>query len=120
MEIEIILRQKITEEMLGNLMVTAFEGGINYWCKKVKVIKFPISGDLDWLASDVIAHGGDLKLYDDESDDTWILNREMLLKGIKMYCEDWEIGVEEMYENHDALTADAIVQYALFNEIIFS
>lgn len=115
-EIEI----NIEDQHIDDLMVTALEGGINYWCRQVRVIKFPEGID-DIIASDVISKGGELKLWDAEDDEeTWILTLEMFLEGIKMYCiANGETNMDDLMDNHDACTADQIMQYALFKEIVF-
>jgi hypothetical protein len=108
----------LAEEDINDLLTTAFEGGINYWCGEVLINeeeKFPGK----W-ASDVLADGGTLTLCDSESDDKWELTLDKLLNGIKWYCETNNIiSTENLMDNHDATTADLIVQYALFNEIVF-
>jgi len=109
---------KVTPEQMSDLMVTALEGGINYWCGKVKKLDEPL--DDDEYLSDVIGRGGRLKLYDAESDDTWILDQEMFLKGLKMYMiKNGYLSVEDLIDGHDAETADCIIQYAIFDEITF-
>ena len=118
----ITTEHNLSVEMIEDIIVTAFEGGINYWCKLVKVIDFPpkMTADLsDMYASSILANGGVVRLYDAESNDVWLLNRPMVIKGIEMYCSENNVTPEGMYENHDADTADAIIQYAVFNEITF-
>jgi len=109
----------VTEEQMSDIMVTALEGGINYWCGKVIVMDYKLQeGE---YKSDVIGKGGVLKLYDAESDDTWDLTQEKLLNGIKKYMvEEGFVSMEELIDNHDADVADKIVQYALFNEQVFA
>lgn len=103
---------------IDDLMTTALEGGINYWCRKVKVVECPT--DDYGYASDVIALGGTLALYDAESNEKWELNLDKFLTGVKKYCEEngYTDGGDLMQE-HDADTADQIVQYALFDEIVY-
>ena len=115
-------------EDINDLVTTALEGGINYWCRKAvaKLDKnksyLGISEeDLPnvHFASDAIGYGGTLVLYDAESDDKWKLTSEKMLKGIKMYCEDNNENLSFLLDNHDANTADSIIQYALFDEIVY-
>ena len=42
-----------------------------------------------------------------------------MLKGIQMYCEKRGITPKELVEDYDADDADAIIQYAVMNEIVF-
>ena len=111
---------EVTVQMIDDIMVTALEGGINYWCGKVKIKTFPEGIESETItATEVLANGGVLILYDAESDDKWLLTRTEFLKGLKMHCEANKSDLNEMYENHDDADADAIIQYALFNEIVF-
>jgi hypothetical protein len=121
----------VTAEQMQDIMVTALEGGINYWCGKAEMVKDTVGGGFEGVsleneekvvyASDIIGKGGKLKLYDAESDDTWELDREKLLNGIKKYMVENGYGnMEELIDNHDADVADLIVQYALFNEQVFA
>ena len=123
-----VFRIKITSEIrlsqvdIDDIMSTALEGGINYWCRKAKVV-----GEyLGEYASEQISRGGTLKLYDAESDDVWELTLDKFLKGFKLWIE---LGYDEYgsydYEGNvdtgqiDAEGADCIIQLALFDEIIF-
>jgi hypothetical protein len=120
-KIDIKTTIKLSDQDINDLMVSALEGGINYWCNNLEILySDKIQFTNDTLASDVIALGGELKLYDIESDDTWILDINKFMNGVKMYCKNNKIfdGVE-LIENHDADTADNIIQFALFNEIVF-
>jgi hypothetical protein len=108
---------EFTDENIDDLVVTAFEGGINYWCRKVVIKDAP---DEVKYASDAISKGGTLILFDAESTDKWELTLEKMLKGIKWYCEqNGYTDADDLMDNYDADSADAIVQYALFDEIVF-
>ena len=110
----------VTDEQMTDIMVTALEGGINYWCGKAKIVKLPTDNRIT-IASDVIAKGGVLKLYDLGSNDTWILDQEKLINGIKKYMAEENIcSMEELIDNHDADVADKIIQYAIFKEQMFA
>lgn len=109
---------EITPEQMADLMVAVLEGGINYWCGKAIINKEP-EQKYDFI-SEVIGIDGELKLYDAESNGTWILTQKDFLKGVTMEMENnGYIDVETLMDNHDADTADNIIQFALFNEIIF-
>ena len=108
---------ELTRQDIDDLMVTALEGGINYWCRKARVLQCPEKYE---FASDVISRNGSLMLYDAESSDHWELTLEKFMNGVKFVCErDGYTEANDLIDNHDADTADAIVQYALFNEIVF-
>lgn len=114
---------EFTDENIDDLVVTAFEGGIDYWCGEVKVKEGSMYvEDYDKLeyASDAISKGGTLILFDAESEETWELTLEKIIHGIKCYCEkNSYTDADDLMDNYDAGTADAIIQYALFDEIVF-
>ena len=120
--IEVNKKYTVTPQDIDDIMVTALEGGINYWCRKAEVV-----GEyLGEYASDQISRGGSLILYDAESSDHWELNLEKLLDGIQKAIEDnwfsdydWYVDGELDCCQIDAEVADTIVQLALFDDIVF-
>ena len=120
--IEVNKKYTVTPQDIDDIMVTALEGGINYWCRKAEVV-----GEyLGEYASDQISRGGSLILYDAESSDHWELNLEKLLDGIQKAIEDnwfsdydWYVGGGLDCCQIDGDVADVIVQLALFDEIVF-
>ena len=109
----------LSQQDIDDIMVTALEGGINYWCRKAEVV-----GEyLGEYASDQISRGGSLILHDSESSDKWELTLEKFLNGVKLYFED---GCHVQVEDNridagdiDAGDADCIIQFALFGEVVF-
>ena len=124
MEITITQKITITDQDIDDIVCTALEGGINYWCDNVEV-----NGDyLGQYASDQISRNGQLKFYvSDPVNDTdmFVMDKEMLLNGIRMYLENpnapYDIIDNTSIDtcNVDADVADMIIQYALFDEIVF-
>ena len=109
---------EISETDLDYLMVAALEGGINYWCGECRIVKNPAGLE---YASEVVAYGGVLELIDaEEPDEKWTLTQAKLVKGVDKAMDHFSYGtVQELMDSHDADTADVIVQYALFDEIVF-
>lgn len=110
----------LTEQDIDDIMVTALEGGINYWCDEAEVV-----GEyLGLYASDQIARDGKLRLYDAEGDSSYELTLEKFLNGVMMaieqgYATDWcERGHIDVC-NIDADGADVIIQLALFGDVIY-
>lgn len=119
--VKIEITVNLSTQDIDDVMVAALEGGINYWCSKVKVV-----GEyLGECASEQISRGGKLRLYDKESADTWILTRNKFLKGLKLWLTngmDVDHGiVENGLETSviDAVQADCIIQYAIFGKVAF-
>ena len=116
-EFEVLL----SDQDIDDIMVSVLEGGITYWCDRVDVVdKY-----LGEYASDQISRGGSLILYDCESDDKWVLTREKFLNGVKKFIsihpdvnvldKDKRIDTWKI----DGCFADMIIQYALFDDIMF-
>lgn len=110
---------KLTQQDVDDIMCTALDGGICYWCGVAEVV----GNYLGACASEQISRGGVLLLHDAESADTWELNLEKFLNGVKLYFEQ---GCHVEAEDNridtcdvDADDADCIIQFALFGEVIF-
>ena len=124
MKIPIVLG--VQQSDFDNILATCFEGGSNYWINKIKVV------DEDYkrckYAHEVVSQGGKLFLHTDESDETgevFELTKVKLIKGIQKWYEKYhyprhkEIKDEFFEFDWDAGDSDIILQYALFNEVIY-
>lgn len=135
--VSVTLEIVLTQEDIDDIMCGALEGGITYWCNEAKVI-----GDyLGEYGSEQIARGGKLRLhllepFDEDETEYYELDLEKLKKGVELWVkkgvELWAITpvgcncLEQMDGkfrfdtcNADAIVCDAIIQYALFGEVIF-
>jgi len=113
---DIINKITIKEEHIDDLMVTALEGGINYWCSDVFIIDNPNKCS---FASEVVAYGGEIKLITFEGVE-FKLNRDLVVQGIKKAMEHFEYdSFNNLMNEHDAITADVIIQFTLFDKIVF-
>jgi len=112
---------KLTRQDIDDIMCSALEGGVNYWCWKVEVVGDKYLGE--W-ASDQISRGGRLKFYDAETEDTWVLTLQKFLNGFKLWVKR---GLDHGACRNgvvdgcmiDAADADVIVQLSLFGDVIF-
>jgi len=121
---------QITESDIENIIVDSFEGGSNYWMGVDNTAPgwedrpkgkdgVPIS---QW-ATKLLLEGKQVQLFDieDEEDtshnEEYRLNLNKLLEGIKLNATErpFDCNLEDM----DATTVDCIVQYALFNKVVF-
>ncbi len=116
---------RVTSEDIDDVMVSALEGGITYWCDEAVVVGQYL-GD---FASDQISRGGMLKLHANEDDEWFILTKEKFLHGLEMELSDAKERITDVDENGeryldpgdiDGVEADNIVQYALFGELVYS
>ena len=117
----------INAEDIDDILCTAFEGGITYWCNNVQSMML-----IEWhkenhaeYASEVISRGGDLVLSTEDGDK--VLTLEAFLKGLQMVLDEFVVELDiiggEYYIDTtciDADLADVIVQYALFGELVYS
>lgn len=119
-EMEIV----VSQEDIDDIMCGALESGITYWCSRAKVV-----GEyLGEYGHEQIARGGKLELHDREEDKVHTLDLEKLLNGIKLYAQN-PVGCNclEQVDGHleidccnaDAVVCDAIIQYALFGEVVY-
>lgn len=119
---QVTIKFKLTQEDVDDILTTAFEGGINYWCNEAEVV----DEYLGEYASEQISRGGKIKLYDDEGDDVYELDIEKFMQGFMLWIEcgydeygaiksDGSVDCCEI----DAEMADMIIQLALFGEIVY-
>jgi hypothetical protein len=117
-DINIEIPVNITMQDIDDILTTAFEGGINYWCESVKV-----DGEyLGEYASEQISRHGGLYLTDAEDDQVYYLEINSFLNGLKLYLKDNPELVENGTIdtcNVDADVADCIVQLAIFKEVVY-
>lgn len=114
---------KVNAEDIDGIMACALEGGITFWCDEARVV-----GEyLGKYASDQISRGGQLLLHDMEEEETYLLNKEKFLKGLKIFLDNSEgkickldSGYEVDPANIDANDADSIIQYAIFGELVYA
>jgi hypothetical protein len=127
-EVLVQIRAALTQQDIDDIMVSALEGGINYWCRRVVV-----QGDyLGEYASEQISRGGKLAvwLYEpfEEDKTCYLLDLDKFLAGFKLWLEngcgncdvvdasDGSVDCGEI----DGTAADEIVQYALFGNVVFA
>ena len=68
------------------------------------------------LAIMQVESGGKLTVYDREDDKDHELTMEKLLNGWKKYVEDYNA---DDFDEYDGVSADCIMQYAIFGEVIY-
>ena len=129
------IEREITEEVALDILTTAIEGGIGYWACL-------LNDDPDWVAArkqwkaehkdetpcycdtalQVMKNGKAVKFEDAEDDsEVWELTMDKFLNGIKLYEEKHGRNVTKMMDDgdFDAEDADCVIQYGLFNEVVF-
>ena len=110
----------MNDQIIDDILATAFEGGINYWCREATVRDGDYKGAE--YASSAVSKGAtiDLTVYEGEGVVTEKpLTRESIIHGINEAAKFRKQTVEGFYEDHDAESADMAVQFAVFGKLIF-
>ena len=117
---EITTKIKISDQFIDDVISTAFEGGINYWCEKAEPADEKsrnLHEESNYLSS-IVSKGGSILLYMDDGD-SQILTLAKLKRGLQIGFEKgyFETDIENTY---DADTADMIIQFAVFGDLVYS
>lgn len=119
--VEVDKKVKLSKQDIDDIVCTALEGGITYWCDYARV-----DGDyLGEYVSDQISRGGSLILHDEEDDLEYALDLDNFIGGFVTACKDGY--AYEWFDDDgsvdfgmiDADAADVIIQYALFGEVVY-
>ena len=106
----------ITDQLIDDTLCTALEGGINYWATSAEPETWPEGVQ---YASDAVTKGATVVITDDDGA-THRLDKAAMVRGIRAYCKaahTTPAGIDD--DPVDACGADAIVQYALFGEVVY-
>lgn len=118
---------KVTGEDIDDIMESAMTGCV-YWCGHVDVVGDYLGG----YASEQVSRGGSLVFYDIEDENVHEgLDRDKFLAGLQKMLETQNGCHGQMLEQRggetyinpgmvDADAADRVIQYALFEEIVYS
>lgn len=106
---DIVTTQTVTQEQIDDVLVTAFEGGSNYWIDEVTIDEEPT--EKYKYMSDVLTRGGTLKVYITDEEEIKVLRLEKLLEALS--------DVNFNFDDYDAGDADTVVQKALFGEVVY-
>lgn len=118
--------KEYTEEQITDIIVSALEGGIGYWAclDNSDDVLFPDSDD--YCTSERVAQilfaGGSVNFFDTTKKyadaDKWELFFDKLMTGFLQNEKErpWDCDLD----NYDAVTADCIFQYAMFDKLVYS
>lgn len=117
--VPVLTSVKVTDEDIDDIMCSALEGGIGYWCNKAEVV-----GDyLGVYAHEQISRGGTLLMHDREEGATVKLTLEKFMYGLRLFLSGHLAEVVHKGRidpgEIDGARADCIIQYAVFDEIIY-
>ena len=124
---------ELDDEFFEDVVCTMLEGGSNYWVDTIDIDhpdgKKPKGVPVSTWAADALNKGGNVTIYPIEEEDGVVtINRENLVAGVKQLIDEhpnWIAVTYDHKKNHidfgsmDADDADAILQYAVFGDLIF-
>lgn len=109
---------KISNQQIADLMVTALEGGSNYWIDRVEP-RYTCHHDY----SEPQNYGPDMverALFAEDDDTPYLLNDEAIQNGLRLMptlCpHHW---ADVVNDNVDADTADVFLQLCVFGELVY-
>jgi len=121
---KVTIEVDITEENIENIIVTALEGGCNYWlgiiCKKAQFADKPKGEPTATWVTKLLLEGQEIECFDveDTTEPHWTLTLEKLLKGITLHVEERPEFID--IDDWDADNADCAIQCALFGKLVYS
>jgi len=111
-----------TLERIDNMIVSALEGGSNYWISNIEVVD---RKGVKYL-SQVAQQGGILRIIDNEWEQPHLFDMIAIRKGFTKFV-NWKNRKGEKHarvldfenDNIDANTGDCFLQFCLFEDVIF-
>ena len=122
---KIITEVEVGHQLLEDIVCTAFEGGINYWCHAVRQGKLPEgrTGENFTLHSRLATtEGGSVYILEDEDGDSreHELGLKELKVGLQLMAQNYPRHFAAvMTENYDGETADILIQLSVFGRIVY-
>ena len=106
----------VTANDISDVLVGAFEGGSNYWLRKVEIKDDDYKGEQ--YASSIVGLGGELILTTIEGE-KHTLTQKMMVKGVQKYLDNGGMYFPFDCGGADGWTYDTILQNALFGEQVY-
>lgn len=102
----------IDKDTLECLLISAFEGGSNYWIAWAQSVQ---GGDIYAAAFD---YG--VRVRADDEKHSRLLNMVAMEKGMQLMADQYPRHMEDVIGKHDdATTADVWLQLCLFGEVVY-
>lgn len=123
--IKVELQIKVADEDIDDIMSTALDSStLQCWCSEVNVV----GRYLGEYASDQISREGELEFYEIEDETYRSLTLENFKDGLRKYLSEEPMSIIRRNDGTlgvdpgmiDEVAADEIIQYALFEEIVYS
>lgn len=116
---KIMIPFEIKEEFISDVLSTAFSGGSNYWIEDIKNLS---NDPKSHHFSRSVAQGDTLEIIDNEDYKVHKLDKDIFAEGYKRYAEFCLKKGIQVYSDPcdiDSQVADMILQFAIFNDLIF-
>lgn len=106
---------QLTPDYICDLITTAVEGGIGYWCESFHT--FGLDGlPASYQTPDTFASDWHVRLRTDDGEEA-SFNQDDFARAIDKLPPHHLVDIFD--NNHDAETADCLVQIAAFGDIIY-
>jgi hypothetical protein len=132
LQVEYKAKDEVCEQMVADLICTAFEGGIGHWAsvdsykKPEKVFKWDLVGTIGGAVYKYVQYpmseGGAVMLSDSqgETDDIWTLDLPSIKKGLVVMATKYPKHYRNfLKEQSDAETGDVFIQCCIFGELVY-
>ena len=112
----------LTEKNIDTIMSLALEGGIGYWAVlNNSTPDFENKPDnrftTEW-ATQLLLDGKEIEFFDAENEnERWKLDLQKVIKGFALNHQNRPH--DSNLENGDVTTGDCIIQYALFDKLVY-
>ena len=107
----------VSDQFIDDTLCTALEGGINYWARSAVSTTMPDGAE---YTSDCLSRGADVVITDDEGAQH-TLTKAAFVKATRAFCKARKTTPARLEDEvPDAADADAIVQLALFGEVVYA
>lgn len=119
---------EVPAQTIADLMVTAIEGGCNYWMSHFQaswIPKLKETCDLPWYAQEEVYKDPDFSIAifvkdEDEDSGLFILSQAGVVIGLSKLNSEFPEHARKIFEeNYDVETADVFLQLCLFGEIVY-
>jgi hypothetical protein len=120
----------LTDQQIKNVIITALEGGSNYWYYLPQDSKLAIRSRISKeenpyiseAITDAVLSGADVNIHDAEepSDVLGMLTSESIAKGLDVAIANYPEEIQDVItEEYDAGTADTLFQLFVMGEVVF-
>jgi hypothetical protein len=123
---EVITTIRIDNQKIKDMLITAFQGGSNYWAS----LKLPANWKEKYDSIEEITfRGGEIEVFDVETGELLgVLNKASIQSGLQLMANSEDMKGKAIPEKHfenlihdnwDAETSDVFLQLSVMTEIVY-